>query len=675
MESSPTSSKQNNFSNVNILANPVPMSSNLTTATSSIVSQQPGTMSTVVANTTTSASNKLRLNLSNQSYLIVPTNNVQPLTLSSTGMSTIGSDQSVSTNNNVSNLLASNPNAIVGNKGKIMILTTGAVGVTNFSSGSSLSTSQAPFFSNVSTTTKMLANAAGGPISVTKKPLTSMVSASPEATIHLLSPEALSKSNNIGSMNAITLESKTALKSWTKSPLISPKSIGVTATSVHAVTDSVAASNNSVVTSISSTMSNHHHHHHPNILNNTTNDSIGNSPTQSLKCKQSLSGSQAQLKSQTNILNIQNMDIVENHEEGFNDIEIEIRQLNKKGVKEHSEVEPIDIKKLLFSDENLDRDSPELWPEQVPGVVDFIAATQPVFEYVEDELFDEDAQNNQLANLPNQYAVAKTETDSGLGSAGGSSESSNRKISRTFDFTNYGLSLSIPFSNGTSGGDSGSVESDSDNDHDTSSLINGNVESTENSSRNSPIDGCLNERPSCNSAIFLEHLQPNTPFGLSIKPKPQIQAPKISKQQLQSQAAPSTPSQRTISIPEWQRDLDEEEVAMLYGFGSLTTSALMDKVKEIKNLAYQLGLEEEREMARARYLNILVQDERQLKDLEMTTNGGYNLSKDDFALVESKSLINNRNTPLASSNPIHDISSLLPSSSKQTGSNKRKAKV
>ena len=49
---------------------------------------------------------------------------------------------------------------------------------------------------------------------------------------------------------------------------------------------------------------------------------------------------------------------------------------------------------------------------------------------------------------------------------------------------------------------------------------------------------------------------------------------------------------------------------MLYGFGSLTTTALMDKVKEIQNLAYQLGLEEEREMARARFLDILGEENR-----------------------------------------------------------------
>lgn len=59
------------------------------------------------------------------------------------------------------------------------------------------------------------------------------------------------------------------------------------------------------------------------------------------------------------------------------------------------------------------------------------------------------------------------------------------------------------------------------------------------------------------------------------------------------------------NIPPWQQGLEEEEIAMLYGYGSLTTSALLEKVKEIQNLAYQLGLEEEREMARARFLNVL----------------------------------------------------------------------
>lgn len=65
------------------------------------------------------------------------------------------------------------------------------------------------------------------------------------------------------------------------------------------------------------------------------------------------------------------------------------------------------------------------------------------------------------------------------------------------------------------------------------------------------------------------------------------------------------PKAKEKNLPEWQKDLSEEEVSMLYGFGSLTASSLLDKVKEIQNLAYQLGLDEEREITRARFLNVL----------------------------------------------------------------------
>lgn len=64
-------------------------------------------------------------------------------------------------------------------------------------------------------------------------------------------------------------------------------------------------------------------------------------------------------------------------------------------------------------------------------------------------------------------------------------------------------------------------------------------------------------------------------------------------------------SKDTTKLPEWQKGLSEEEVLMLHGYGSLTASSLLEKVKEIQNLAYQLGLEEEREITRACFLNIL----------------------------------------------------------------------
>ena len=56
---------------------------------------------------------------------------------------------------------------------------------------------------------------------------------------------------------------------------------------------------------------------------------------------------------------------------------------------------------------------------------------------------------------------------------------------------------------------------------------------------------------------------------------------------------------------EWNRDLDSEDMNMLQGFGSLTTPVLLDKVRELQDLAYQLGLEESREMTRGKFLDVL----------------------------------------------------------------------
>ena len=39
--------------------------------------------------------------------------------------------------------------------------------------------------------------------------------------------------------------------------------------------------------------------------------------------------------------------------------------------------------------------------------------------------------------------------------------------------------------------------------------------------------------------------------------------------------------------------------------GNLPTQHLMDEVKRLQNIAYQLGLEETKEMTRGKYLNIL----------------------------------------------------------------------
>uniref|UniRef100_A0A674ATL3 Protein lin-52 homolog n=1 Tax=Salmo trutta TaxID=8032 RepID=A0A674ATL3_SALTR len=61
----------------------------------------------------------------------------------------------------------------------------------------------------------------------------------------------------------------------------------------------------------------------------------------------------------------------------------------------------------------------------------------------------------------------------------------------------------------------------------------------------------------------------------------------------------------TNSPPKWMAELESGDIEMLKELGSLTTANLMEKVKGLQNLAYQLGLEESREMTRGKFLNIL----------------------------------------------------------------------
>ncbi|XP_029544056.1 protein lin-52 homolog isoform X1 [Oncorhynchus nerka] len=52
----------------------------------------------------------------------------------------------------------------------------------------------------------------------------------------------------------------------------------------------------------------------------------------------------------------------------------------------------------------------------------------------------------------------------------------------------------------------------------------------------------------------------------------------------------------TNSPPKWMAELESEDIEMLKELGSLTTANLMEKVKGLQNLAYQLGLEESLEL-------------------------------------------------------------------------------
>jgi len=51
-------------------------------------------------------------------------------------------------------------------------------------------------------------------------------------------------------------------------------------------------------------------------------------------------------------------------------------------------------------------------------------------------------------------------------------------------------------------------------------------------------------------------------------------------------------------------------VNVITEFGSLTASGLIAEVKKLHDVAYQLGLEEAKEMTRGKYLNILTRRRR-----------------------------------------------------------------
>ena len=56
--------------------------------------------------------------------------------------------------------------------------------------------------------------------------------------------------------------------------------------------------------------------------------------------------------------------------------------------------------------------------------------------------------------------------------------------------------------------------------------------------------------------------------------------------------------------PEWQQEFTSEEFNMLCTFGAMSEGAILDKIKEFQNLAYELGLEESKEMARGNLLDV-----------------------------------------------------------------------
>lgn len=55
----------------------------------------------------------------------------------------------------------------------------------------------------------------------------------------------------------------------------------------------------------------------------------------------------------------------------------------------------------------------------------------------------------------------------------------------------------------------------------------------------------------------------------------------------------------------WTGEFTSEDMTLMNQFSNLSMPALISEVKRLHDLAYQLGLEEAKEMTRGKYLNIL----------------------------------------------------------------------
>ncbi|XP_033208321.1 protein lin-52 homolog isoform X3 [Belonocnema kinseyi] len=76
------------------------------------------------------------------------------------------------------------------------------------------------------------------------------------------------------------------------------------------------------------------------------------------------------------------------------------------------------------------------------------------------------------------------------------------------------------------------------------------------------------------------------------------EVPGVSEFVAQNSAA-SKPEQ-----PSWTTSLSPSEINQLHQLGNLSMDLLIKEVKKLHDMAYELGVEEAREMTRGKYLNI-----------------------------------------------------------------------
>nr|CAI5856468.1 unnamed protein product [Callosobruchus analis] len=61
---------------------------------------------------------------------------------------------------------------------------------------------------------------------------------------------------------------------------------------------------------------------------------------------------------------------------------------------------------------------------------------------------------------------------------------------------------------------------------------------------------------------------------------------------------------QSTTKPPYSKELSQEDQNYMHQLASLSTSGLIGKVKELHDIAYQLGVEESKELTRGKYLNL-----------------------------------------------------------------------
>ena len=64
-------------------------------------------------------------------------------------------------------------------------------------------------------------------------------------------------------------------------------------------------------------------------------------------------------------------------------------------------------------------------------------------------------------------------------------------------------------------------------------------------------------------------------------------------------------SDNNREVPDWMKGLEKEDMDLLWNLGKLNSTQIYEKIKSLYNLSVELGVEEEREMVRGRFLDVL----------------------------------------------------------------------